>query len=158
MSPGKPDTYRETDDEARALAQRLLEDARFGALGVMQSGAPFVTRVALAGENGILTTLISDLASHTIALRAEPFASLLIGEPGRGDPLAHPRMTLQVEAEFLAKTDENVATYLAKQPKAELYISFADFHLVRLRPTEVWLNGGFGKAYRLEPDDLMPST
>ena len=77
-----------------------------------------------------------------------------LGEPGRGDPLAHPRLTLQVRASFIEKTDEAVGRYLELQPKAQLYIGFGDFHLVRLEPQEVWLNAGFGKAYRMTPADL----
>jgi putative heme iron utilization protein len=77
----------------------------------------------------------------------------MIGEPGKGDPLAHPRLTLAVQAEFIEKADA-ADQYLADQPKAQLYIGFADFHLVRLVPTQGLLNGGFGKAYRLAPSDL----
>ncbi|MCG6882747.1 MAG: pyridoxamine 5-phosphate oxidase [Silicimonas sp.] len=150
------DKFRETDDEARALACRLLSEARYGALGVLVDDAPFVTRVALQPGDGHLVTLVSDLAPHTDALRESPDASLMIGNPGRGDPLAHPRMTLQVSARFIEKTPEAARTYLATQPKAQLYIGFADFHLVRLDPAEIWLNGGFGKAYRLAPGDLRP--
>ena len=158
MTPEKPNTIRETDDDARGLARTLIAEARFGALGVLQDGAPFVTRVALAPSQGHLTTLISDLAPHTGALRADPSASLLIGEPGKGDPLAHPRLTLQVMAEFLEKTEGEATAYLVAQPKAELYIGFGDFHLVRLTPMDAWLNGGFGKAYRLTPDDLKATA
>lgn len=148
------DPFLQPDDEARVLVRRLMADARHGALGVLRGGQPFVTRVALASEDGTLLTLISDLAPHTGALRSSPDASLLIGEPGRGDPLAHPRLTLQTRAAFLAKTEETVARYLAHQPKAQLYIGFTDFHLVRLTPAEAHLNSGFGKAYRLSGTDL----
>jgi putative heme iron utilization protein len=158
MTPPKADTFRETDDEARSLARDLIANARYGALGVLLDGAPFVTRVALAPGIGHMTTLISDLSIHTPPLRTEPRASLMIGEPGKGDPLAHPRMTLQVVAEFVDKTDDAVASYLAAQPKAQLYIGFGDFHLVRLTPEDAWLNGGFGKAYRLRPGDLAETA
>ena len=113
-----------------------------------------MTRIALAPTEPKLLTLVSDLAAHTYALRATPDASLLVGEPGKGAPQAHPRLPLQVQAQFLEKTDETKAAYLAFQPKAQLYIDFADFHLVHLKPKEGWLNGGFGRAYRLTPDDL----
>ena len=156
MSAARPETFRETDDDARGLARTLIADARFGALGVVLDGAPFVTRVAVAPGDGVLTTLVSDLAPHTAALRARADASLLIGEPGKGDPLAHPRLTLQVRARFVEKSDDAIRRYLEKQPKAQLYIGFADFHLVRLEPVDLWLNGGFGKAYRLKPGDLDP--
>ena len=148
------DPFNPVDDEARALARRLLDQARHGALATLRDGQPFVTRVALAPDRVGLLTLISDLAPHTQTLRDHPHASLLIGEPGRGDPLAHPRMTVEVQGEFLDKTEANVGAYLAAQPKAQLYIGFADFHIVRLAPGAALLNGGFGKAYRLSRDDL----
>ncbi|MEM7720187.1 MAG: pyridoxamine 5-phosphate oxidase [Pseudomonadota bacterium] len=154
MKTPKPETFRETDAEALGLARRLIGDARHGALGVMIEGAPFVTRIALAPNADHLVTLISDLAPHTGGLRTTPEASLLIGDPGKGDPLAHPRMTLQVSAGFLEKSETAMTSYLAAQPKAQLYISFTDFHLVKLSIRDAWLNGGFGKAYRLGPDDL----
>ena len=150
----KADPFRPTDDEARAQARNLIQSARHGALAVLQGGRPMVTRVALAPGDEDLTTLVSDLAPHTQALRDAPNASLLIGEPGKGDPLAHPRITLQVTATFMEKTEQAASAYLRSQPKAQLYIGFGDFHLVRLAPTEALLNGGFGKAYRLTPGDL----
>ena len=159
MKPPKPDTFRATDDEARGLARKLISDARSGALGLVIDGEPFVTRIALAPTKDALLTLVSDLAAHTYALRATPDVSLLVGEPGKGDPLAHPRLTLQVRARFLEKTDETKAAYLALHPKAKLYVDFADFHFVRLDVREGWLNAGFGRAYLLTPNDLKtPNT
>ncbi len=149
------DPFQAPDDDARDLARRLIGDARHGALGVLRDGAPFVTRIALVpGAEGLLT-LVSDLAPHTGALRTAPEASLLIGEPGRGDPLAHPRITLKVRATFTEKSGALVDAYLAGHPKAQLYIGFADFHIVRLEVLSADLNGGFGKAYRLSKDDLI---
>ena len=148
------DPFQPVDDDARAMAQGLVSDARHGALATMLDGVPFVTRIALAPCVQGLVTLVSDLAPHTGALRTAPVGSLLIGEPGRGDPLAHPRVTLQVRAAFLEKTEDHVAAYLSVQPKAKLYIGFGDFHLVRLDVQGGLLNGGFGKAYRLQSDDL----
>ena len=46
--------------------------------------------------------------------------------------------------------------WLATHPKAKLYVDFGDFGFVRLRPLSAFLNGGFGRAVRLAPDDLMP--
>jgi putative heme iron utilization protein len=150
------DPIRPTDDEARTLATGLIAKAQFGALAVLQDGHPSVTRVAVAtDEDGVPLTLVSDLSLHTKALRVDPKCSLLLGEPDeKGDPLTHPRITLQTTAEFIAKSDALVARYLQWQPKAKLYIGFADFHFVRLKVIEAHLNGGFGKAYRLTPHDL----
>ncbi|MBF9048025.1 pyridoxamine 5-phosphate oxidase [Rhodobacterales bacterium LSUCC0031] len=157
MSESKPDPIRPTDAEARSLARDLIAHARFAALGVIdpESGAPMVTRIALVpGPDGVPLTLISELSSHTAALRANPACSLLIGEPGaKGDPLTHPRLTLQARAEQADKAALK-AHYLTHYPKAQLYYDFGDFGLVRFAPIAGLLNGGFGKAYRLTPADL----
>ena len=150
------DLFRPVDDTARGLAHEIMENALFGSLAVLRDGHPMVTRVAIArDEDGVPLTLISDLSTHTQALRTDPRCSLLLGEPkAKGDPLAHPRLTLQAKAEFVEKTSALVARYLAIQPKAKLYISFTDFHFARLVPFEGLLNGGFGKAYQLTSHDL----
>lgn len=153
------DPFRPADATACALARKLIAEARFGALAVLRDGAPFVTRIALApGADGLPVTLISDLAPHTAALRAIADCSLLVGEPGpKGDPLTHPRLTLQARAVFISRDAERSAlreTYLARQPKARLYVDFADFHFVRLVPLSGHLNGGFGQAFRLTAEDL----
>jgi putative heme iron utilization protein len=155
---------RPTDDEARALARSLIDSARFAALGVIEpeSGVPLVTRIGLTTTpDGVPLTLVSDLSHHTRALRVNPACSLLLGEPGaRGDPLTHPRLTLQARAAFVDRADpahpDLRAHYLARLPKAKLYIDFGDFHLVRLEPTGAYLNGGFGRAFALTPEDLAP--
>ena len=163
MPPDAPDPVRPTDDEARALARRLMEEARHGALGVLDpaTGAPHVTRVAVGLADGAPLTLISALSHHTRALAADPRCSLLLGEPGpRGDPLTHPRLTLLARAAFVASDDPARpalrAGWLARHPKAKLYMDFADFAFVRLRPEGAHLNGGFGRAYRLVASDLAP--
>ena len=160
------DPVNPTDDAARALARELLGSARYAALGVIDpaTGFPAVSRVALALDaDGVPVTLISDLAAHAQALAADPRAGLLVGEPGpKGDPLTHPRMSVFVRAEPVARDGTDHATlrelWLARHPKAKLYIDFGEFRFVRLRPTGAALNGGFGKAYRLSPEDLHPAA
>ena len=152
---------RPTDDEARALARALLDGAGFAALGSLrEGGGPMVTRVALACDaRGAPVTLVSDLSAHTRALRADPRCALLVGEPGaKGDPLTHPRLSLEAEAEFVPRAvdahGQLRALWLARHPKAGLYVDFADFGFVRLMVTGADLNGGFGRAYRLSAVDL----
>jgi heme iron utilization protein len=155
---------RPTDDEARALARRLLDHAAFGALGVLDphTGGPMVTRVAVGTDTaGRPVLLVSDLSAHTRALGADPRASLLVGEPGdRGDPLTHPRLTLAGTARFLRKGaaghDALRARWLEGHPKSALYIDFADFSFVVLDVEAGHLNGGFGRAFVLAPEDLSP--
>ena len=153
---------RPTDDEARGLARALLTEARHGALAVLdpETGRPGVTRIAVALDlEGTPLTLVSDLSSHTRALRADPRASLLLGEPGdRGDPLTYPRITLAVEGAFVTRDSPDHAVlrdhWVARRPKSKLYVDFTDFSFVRLRPASAALNGGFGKAFELTADDL----
>ena len=156
---------RPTDDEARALAQSLLSQARHGALGVIEpdTGAPMVSRVTVGrSPGGLPLALVSELSQHTRALRANPAASLLVGEPGgRGDPLNYPRLTIMAKARFVEHVDPRYGSlaksYLEGNPKAKVYIGFADFVFVILDITNAYLNGGFGKAFTLTADDLNPN-
>lgn len=159
MTERATDPIRPTDEAARALARDLIAHARFAALAVLDpaTAAPMVTRIALVpGPDGAPLTLISTLSTHTAALAANPACSLLIGEPGaKGDPLTHPRLTLQARAEPADKAALR-DHYLRLYPKARLYYDFADFGLTRFQPLAGLLNGGFGKAFHLTPADLLP--
>ena len=152
----KIDPIRPTDDDARKLAQTLVRSARHAALGVLEPDgqAPMVTRVAI-GWFGAPHLLVSDLSMHTAALKANPACSLLVAEDlTKGDPLTHPRITLQCTAHPANKAALR-NDWLALHPKAKLYIDFADFRMLRLDVKVAHLNGGFGKAFRLLPSDLM---
>ena len=162
MSEKKINPLREMDDEARATIADLMENVRHAALAVTDpdDGLPGVSRIALVRDpEGQPLSLISDLSAHADALKAAPEAALLIGEPGdKGDPLTHPRISLKVRASFVRHGDPDhgalAAHYLTQQPKAKLYIGFGDFALVRFEVLSGLLNGGFGKAYPMTPEDL----
>ncbi len=153
---------RPADDEARNTARRLVDCARFGALGVLDpdTGFPLVARVAVGtDDDGQPVSLVSDLSQHTRALGANPACSLMVGEPGtKGDPLSHPRLTIQARARFVRKGtvgyDDVRARWLRDHPKSGLYVDFGDFSFVQFRVESAFLNGGFGKAFRLSPEDL----
>ena len=152
----KIDPIRPTDDEARLLAKAILHGARFGGLGVMHpdSGMPYVSRIATVSWGGVPHFLISTLSLHTKALQADPRCSILLGEPEpKGDPLTHPRMTVMGLAEQADKVALKDA-WLSAIPKAKLYYHFSDFQMWRIVPQDVHLNGGFGKAFELNPNDL----
>ncbi len=153
---------RDTSAQAIRLAKTLVRSAKFGAIGVIEpiTKEPFVSRVAVAtAMNGAPLILISNLSTHTQALRADSRCSILLGEPAKGDPLAYPRVTLQCEAEFLDRdgtTGQQVRDrYLRRNPKGKLYADFGDFSFVRLNPKRASLNGGFGQAFRLTDTDLL---
>jgi len=153
---------RPTDDQARGLAKGLIRTARFGALAAIEAGTghPLASRVAVATDlDGTPVILTSTLSGHTKAILENPDCSLLVGEPGKGDPLAHPRISLfctAVRAERGGPVHERLRRrYLARHPKAELYVDFGDFAFFRLELERASLNGGFGKAFELEKSDLM---
>jgi putative heme iron utilization protein len=160
-TPPRRDPFQPVDDAARALARRLLGDARYGALATIDAadGHPMASRVAVALDaEGAPLLLISALSAHSGALDADPRCSLLVGEPGAGDPLAHPRLTVSGHARRIARDDPSqpaVRTrWLEVHPKAALYVDFGDFAFWRIDVMQASLNGGFGRAYRLTAQDL----
>ena len=160
MSPKKTDVLREVDDPARRLAKTLVRTARYAALGTLESpdGAPAVSRIAVAtAMDGDPVFLISRLSGHFGNLKSDARCSLLVGEPGKGDPLAHPRLTLIGAAKIVGEEKQRAHVkrrYLARHPKAALYVDFADFAFWRFDVARASLNGGFGKAYALTKSDL----
>jgi heme iron utilization protein len=161
----KINPIRETSAEAIALARWLVAKAKYGSLAFAdpESGAPSVSRVAVAADQrGMPILLISDLSRHTQALKHDPRCALMLGEPGKGDPLAHPRVTLACIARKMPREgdefDSISACFLAHQPKTALYIGFADFSFFRLNIQSAALNGGFGKAFNLTAADMLERT
>lgn len=163
MASDKPaSVLRETDEQARRLARILLRSAPYAAMAVIdpEGGFPMVSRVLVGTDvDGVPVILVSALSAHTKALASDPRASLLAGEPGKGDPLAHPRLSVACSAEAVPHgTAAHLrirGRFLARHTKAKLYVDFADFQFFRLRPQAANLNGGFGKAFRLTGDELV---
>ena len=160
--PDKPSVIRETDNDARRQARILLRGARFAAIGVIdpETRFPSVSRVLLGSDiDGAAIILVSGLSAHTKALSADPRASLLTGEPGKGDPLAYARLSVQCVAEAVERDSESHmrlrARFLARHPKSALYIDFPDFRFFRLVPRSASLNGGFVRAYILSEEDFI---
>ena len=94
----KIDPIRETTPEVCRQVKGMIRSARFAALATLdpETGGPIATRVALATANdGAPLVLVSALTPHTGAMLADPRVALLVGEPGKGDPLAHPRATVR---------------------------------------------------------------
>lgn len=149
------------DDAVRRRVRTLVRTARYAALATLEpeTGTPLASRIGLATDvAGAPVFLTSALTAHTGALLADARCSLLVGEPGRGDPLAHPRVTLTGRAERVEPgpdRDRLRWRYLARHPKAELYANFGDFSFWRVRIGRASFNGGFGKAYQMAAADLV---
>jgi putative heme iron utilization protein len=157
----KKNPINETDAEALHLTSDLLLSAKYMALGVseIETGVPLVSRVSgvWTPETGLFF-VASDLSVHSKCLKENSMCSVMIGEPGKGDGLAHPRITLighsqRLPNDYTSRTDLRAA-FLKVHPKAELYIDFADFGFYPLHAERALLNGGFGKAYHLNKSDL----
>ena len=147
--------------EAIAEARGLVAGADHGAVAVLEpgSGHPLASRVGLATlPDGTPLIVISKLAAHRAALEADPRCSLLVGTPGKGDPLAHARITLICRAvPIAAGTPEAAAArqrYLAQHPRAQIYVDLPDFRFFRLDIERASFNGGFGRAFALEGQQM----
>jgi len=158
----KPSVIRPTDADALKLARTLARGARFGAIAVLEptSGHPFTSRVLLATDvDGVPVMIGSQLSMHTKALLRDPRCSILVGEPGKGDPLAWPRLTLLTNAERIEADGESHSRirrrFLSRHPKAKLYADFPDFSFFKLNPHSGNLNAGFGKAYEIDGNDMI---
>ncbi len=157
----KINPIRETNQEALDIAAKLVSKNKYAVLGTLEpgTGTPLVSRVAFARlPGGGLFFLASDLSHHSKCLLEDARCSLLVGEPGKGDGLAHPRITLLGKSGRLANDNPDRGgfrdCFLADHPKAELYIDFADFGFYPVRVERALLNAGFGKAFVLEDNHL----
>src|SRR4051812_10521253 len=142
--------------DAVGIAKSLLRSIRAGALATLDraGGFPFASLVTVATDyDGSPLLLTSRLSVHTRNLEQDSRASVLLAERGKGDPLAHPRLTVVGRAE--RTQDERMRErFLARHPKARLYAGFGDFSFWRLEMTAAHLNGGFARAMDLTADQI----
>lgn len=150
----EPDRAASTFD-GTDLGKHLLRTIRAGALATLgPDGFPFATLVTVATDfDGSPLLLTSRLSSHTANLEREPRMSILLAQTGKGDPLAHPRLTVTGRA-ARADAPHIRARFLARHPKAELYADFPDFSFWRVEIAGGHLNGGFARAASLSARDL----
>jgi putative heme iron utilization protein len=156
--PGETLGAAEPAYDALGEAKRLLRTVRAGGLATLaESGHPFASLVNVATDfDGSSLLLLSRLAAHTANLERDPRCSLLLSQSGKGDPLAHPRLTMIGRAERTA--DEHVrGRFLRRHPKSELYASFVDFSFWRIAVERAHLNGGFARAADFATDAVITS-
>src|SRR4029077_16886914 len=157
-----PETAPAPDFDAKSTAKKLLRSIRAGALATIDrnTGHPFGSLVNVATDSdGSPLILISRLSSHTANLETDSRASVLLATAGKGDPLAHPRLTVLGRFAKIARDASDEAhlrrRFLARHPKAELYAGFADFALWRMTVESAHLNAGFARAADLIAADVM---
>lgn len=157
-----PENAPAADFDSRSTAKALLRTTRAGALGTIDrhSGHPFASLVNVATDaDGSPLILVSRLSTHTANLEIDGRASLLLADVGRGDPLAHPRLTLLGTFAQIGREDRQEPRvrrrFLARHPKSELYAGFGDFSFWRLAVVSAHLNAGFGRAADLKAADVI---
>lgn len=149
-----------TTPETLQKVREMITVARYSTLATIEPGTghPAISRVAMAAlANATPLLLTSALATHTRALAADKRCSLLIGEVGKGDPMAHARISIFCHAAKVPE-DERAslrALFLAHHPKAINYIDLPDFGYWQLLVDRVSFNAGFGKAYAISGDELI---
>lgn len=154
------------DAPSSAMLRALLAAQAVGSLGTLRDsrdGAePSVSMVPVAWLAGGADALIhiSTLAAHTRDLQRHPRASLMLMAPRADgdDPLALPRLTLQVDASVIDPDSPDheraAAAYLARFAAAGQTFVLADFALWRLRPRAARLVAGFGRAHAVDLQQL----
>lgn len=158
--PGRiPEDARPPQDfDPVGVAKRLLRATRAGTLATLDrsSGYPFASLVNVATDlDGSPIILVSRLSTHTANIERDGRASVLLAAGGKGDPLAHPRLT--VLGKFIRRDDDPRLRrrFLARHPKSELYAGFADFSFWRMAVVSAHLNGGFARAADLAAQDVL---
>jgi heme iron utilization protein len=154
--PTRPSEPPAPPYDAVGESKRLLRTIRAGCLATLDAaGRPFATLVNVAtAPDGSPVLLMSTLAAHTRNLEARPQASILLPEAGKGDPLAHPRLTV---SGALARDNDPALRrrFLSRHPKSALYADFKDFSFWRMAVTGFHLNGGFARAADFAPEAIL---
>jgi putative heme iron utilization protein len=157
-----PETAPAPDFDPKALAKSLLRATRAGTLATLDrnTGHPFASLVNVATDaDGAPLILVSRLSTHTANLEHDGRASVLLAATGKGDPLAHPRLTLLGTFKPLARSEADEprvrGRFLARHPKSQLYAGFADFSFWRLDVVSAHLNGGFARAADLKAAEVL---
>ena len=157
-----PENAPAPDFDPKSLAKELLRATRAGSLATIDrnTGHPFASLVNVATDSdGSPVILVSRLSTHTANLEADSRAAVLLAATGKGDPLAHPRLTLIGSFVRVARDDRSEprlrCRFLARHPKSELYAGFGDFSFWRLEAVSAHLNGGFARAADLKAADVM---
>ena len=142
----------------RDLVRRLDKAALATTLPNENVSWPYASLVLVAVAHDLSPILLmSDLALHSQAIRADNRVSLLFdGTAGLDQPLTGPRVTLLGRAEQTG--DERLMKrFLARHPDAAMYAGFGDFRFYRVALERAHLVGGFGKVRWLTMAELLPA-
>jgi len=149
--------------EEQQRLRRLLRESRWAALATVREDQPLASWVAFAAEDDFTGCILhlSRLALHTRYLFDNPRAALALSEPDsvtQPDPQRLARVSLQGQMRRVARDmpdyDSARRHYLARLPEAAVQFELGDFELYRFVIETGRFVGGFGRAYRIGPEDL----
>jgi putative heme iron utilization protein len=150
-----------TQDDMPRTVRDLLRALDRASLATSLPGEPaawpYASLILVAVDHDLSPILlISDMAEHTRAIKADDRVSLLFdGTGGLDQPLTGPRATVLGRAE--RTTDERLkARFLARHPDAALYAGFKDFGFYRIAVERAHLVGGFGRIRWIGAAELAP--
>lgn len=134
------------------LAQRaraLIETGGYSSLSTMSikhPGYPFGSVMPYAIDSqGRPIVLISQMATHTKNLRAQPKATLLVAGQS-GSALGAARVSIMGDFEPVEDSErENIAAlYFETHPESRQWAGFGDFGFYRMNIADIYFVGGFG--------------
>lgn len=143
---------------------RGLDRAALATLLPGENGTwPYASLVLVAMDHDLSPILLmSDLAEHCKAIRADNRVSLLFdGTGGLEQPLTGPRVSLLGRAAPIgegADGERQKRRFLARHPDSAMYAGFGDFRFYRVAVERAHLVGGFGKIRWLSAAELMPGA
>ncbi len=146
--------------EAIRVARDVLHTSRTAGLATLDphSGYPYNTATNIAVEpDGTPFFFTARLALHARNIEADPRISLVLAPFNKGDALTLPRLTLVGKAALIGENEVPLAKtrYIARYPKAKLYLALPDTQLYRLNIEGVQINGGPARnASNITPADL----
>lgn len=152
------------DPQAAALARSVIRGVDFAALATNaagEAGWPYASLVMVACDHDATPILLmSDLAEHARNIAGDPRVSILFDgtESGGGrsgdTPLDAPRVSVMGRA-VRSEEPRHRARYLARNPTAERFADFGDFHMYSLEVTRAHLVQGFGKVRWMQAEALL---
>ncbi|MEM8620110.1 MAG: DUF2470 domain-containing protein [Actinomycetota bacterium] len=152
------------------LARTLIGPGALASVAtVTESGHPYTSIVPISTvDAGAPVVCVSQLAEHTINLRRDPRASVLVhaAHDALRDPLALPRITLVGSFVPFDPDADTVATHTALHPHSRAYLDFPDFEWWRFELLHARFVGGFGvmgwvsaeEYAAAQPDPVIPAA
>ncbi len=145
--------------DAIAVARTMLRSARTTSLATLDpSGYPYCTVTNIAtDEAGVPYFFTALLSLHARNIERDQRISITVADMEK-DVMTTPRLSLVGRAERVPpdEFDRLGERYVARFPKAKLYLGLPDALLYRIRVEAVQLNGGPAQnANDVQPTDLV---